>query len=118
MQPAPDFPALVRRLERAPRWPYCMPGAIALLFVGHAYEDGGPVSAAIYGAIVVLSIVQSVRSTILGWILLFGPFAAYVVAVALSAERDPIDEWLLFLTLGLVPVVAMWAGLPWKQVRL
>ncbi len=109
---------LVRRFERAPRWPYWIPGVIAFAFVGHAFEDGGPRSGAIYSGIVLLSILQTIRPTVLGWILLFAPFVACAAVVAASPGNGPVHEWLIFMLLGFVPSAAMWLGRPWKHSSL
>jgi len=107
----------IRWLKNAPRWPYWIPATIALILVGPAYEDDGMRSAGLYACLVLLSIVQSIRPTMLGWLILFAPFFAYELAVELSRGREPLSEWLLFVVLGFVPTLAMWIGRPWRFER-
>jgi hypothetical protein len=66
------------------------PGAIALLFLGHALEDAGPIGAAPYVAIALTS-ASNLRPMWFCWPLLFGTFSAYAVAILLH-RVSPIDE--------------------------
>lgn len=109
--------ALFRKQDAAPRWPYFLPGFVALLFVGHAYEDGGVGSALLYLAIIILSVVQTIRPTILGWCLLFIPFLWYGVVVAMSPENGPFGEWAIFMMLGFAPALLLLIGHPWRKSR-
>lgn len=106
--------ALVRRVPNAPRWPYAAPALVALLFVGHAAEDGGVSAAAPYVALVSLGLVQALWTTILGWVLLFAPLLGYGLLVAASYDSGPLDEWPIYLLLGLGPAFVLWLGRPWK----
>jgi len=105
---------LVRRRPGAPRWPYLIPGLVALLFVGHALEDAGWTGAAPYIAILALSVAGVVWPTILGWALLAVLFLAYGVVVAMHPQNGPLDEWALFMALGFGPAFLLWLGRPWR----
>jgi hypothetical protein len=108
---------LIRTFPSAPRWPYILPALIALLFAGHAAEDAGPGAALLLLGIVGLCIVQAIWPTIAGWALLFTPLLAYGIVVAFSPESGPRDEWVLFMSFGLVPAFALWLGRPWRHNR-
>jgi len=88
--------ALLRERDAAPRWPYFLSGFITLLFIGHAYEDGGLGSAPLYVGIIALSVWQTIRPSVLGWFLLFAPFLWYGVDVATSPGNGPFSEWVIF----------------------
>jgi len=106
---------LVRRRPGAPRWPYFIPGLVALLFVGHAFEDAGWAGAAPYIAILALSVAGVVWPTILGWGLLAVPFLAFGVIVAMHPQNGPLDEWGLFMAMGFGPAFLLWLGRPWRR---
>ena len=112
-----SFADLVRRRPNAPRWPYIIPVVVALLFVGHALEDAGPGGAVIFGIPVALCAVQALWPTVLGWVLLFGPFLGYGLVVAVSPEAGPLDERIIFMLLGLGPALILWLGRPWHDRR-
>jgi hypothetical protein len=109
----------IRTFPGAPRWPYILPALIALLFVGHAAEDGGGGAALLYLGVVGLCIVQAIWPTFVGWALLFAPLLAYAIAVALNPDSGPRSEWVLFMSLGFVPAFALWLGRPsaWRRKR-
>ncbi len=107
----------VRTFDAAPRWPYVFPAAMALLFVGHAAEDAGAAGAAMYVGIIAVSLIQAIRRTVVGWLILFAPFLAYGGVVAASRENGPFGEWLLFMALGFGPALALWLGRPWRYQR-
>jgi hypothetical protein len=109
--------ALVRNRPLAPRWPYILPGLAGFLFVGPAYEDDGWRSAAIYLAIIGLSIAQAVRPTVLAWTLLVTPFLVYGIEIARHPGNLPLHEWLIFLFVGFAPVLAMLVAHPWRRQR-
>ena len=109
--------SLIEKRSKARRWPYIFPGLVALLFVGHAYEDGGWESAALYIALITLSVLGVVWPTVLGWGLLFFAFLAYGVEVAMTPQNGgPVHEWAIFIILGFGPAVALWAGRPWRGI--
>jgi hypothetical protein len=97
-----SLPVLLRRQPTARRWPYAFRALVALLLVGHAYEDAGWWrGAAVYTALIALSLVQMLVPTLAGW-----------VAAAIQAAKRPLDESVLFLLLGFGPTVALWFGRP------
>jgi hypothetical protein len=89
-----------------------IPALVALLFVGHAIEDGGPSAATPYIVIIILSASYVVRPTVLAWILLFTAFAAYGVIVAGLPANGPRGEWILFMLLGFGPALLLWVARP------
>src|SRR5262245_32967512 len=89
-----------------------VPGAIALLIVGHAVEDAGLVGAVPYLVIVALSASYVFRPTVAAWGLLFTAFAAYGIIVAALPQNGPTDEWVLFMILGFVPAALLWIARP------
>ncbi len=101
--------ALVRKRLGAPRCPYVFPALVALLFIGHAYEDAGWWrGVALYAAIIFLSIVQALVPTVLGWLLLFVPFLLYGVVVAVQSDDGQLGEQLLFMIFGFGPAFVLW----------
>lgn len=108
---------LVPTFGAAPWWPYVFPAVVALLFVGHAAEDAGAAGAATYVGIIVLSLIQAVWRTVVGWLLLFAPFVAFGIVVAVNPQNGPFGEWLLFMALGFGPALALWVGRPWRYDR-
>lgn len=89
-----------------------LPGAIALLVLPHAFEDAGPIGAAPYVAIALMSAWYLVRPMWICWGLLFGAFVAYTVAVALHPDNGRFNEWIIFLLLGAVPACLLWFARP------
>lgn len=111
--------ALIRKRPGAPRWPYVFPALVALLFIGHAYEDAGWWrGAALYAAIILLSIVQALAPTVLGWLLLFVPFLMYGVVVAVQSDDGQLSEQLLFMLFGFGPAFVLWLLRPSRSRRI
>ena len=54
------------------RWVAVLPGLIALVFLGHAFEDAGFIGALPYIAIVFVSVAYVIRPRVILWIMLFG----------------------------------------------
>jgi len=97
------------------RWFALLPALIALLFVGHAWEDGGAGSGLLYIGIIIVCVVYVFRPMLILWLPLFLAFAAYAVAVAFSPQNGPTSEWIIFMLLGFVPAVLLWLARPKKQ---
>jgi hypothetical protein len=92
------------------RWAYLAPALAAFMFVGHAWEDAGWQGGSPYAFVLVVSILQLVRPTLLGWLLSTIPFLVYLVVFVMEAPRNPVGEWLTFLLIGLIPTLALvWA---------
>ncbi len=80
-----------------------LPGLVALLFIGHALEDGGLPGAMPYAVIIGCSVWYIARPNWFAWGVLFLLFFAYVCAVASVPQNGPMGEWLFFLFLGFAP---------------
>jgi len=96
------------------RWAYVAPALAGLMFVGHAWEDAGWQGGGPYAFVLVVSLLQLLRPTVLGWLLCAIPCVIYLTLFAVEAPFSPTGEWLLFLLVGLVPTVA----LVWARPRL
>ena len=99
------------------RWFAIAPALVALLFVGHAWEDGGAVSGLFYPAIIVVCIVYVLRPMFILWLPVFLAFLAYAVAIALSPQNGPTFEWVFFMLLGFVPAILLWLARPGKLLQ-
>lgn len=92
------------------RWAYLAPALASFMFVGHAWEDAGWQGAGPYAFVLGVSLVQLFRPTVLGWLLTAIPCLAYLVLFVTEAPLSPIEEWMVFLLIGLVPVLLLvWA---------
>jgi hypothetical protein len=98
------------------RWIVAFPGVIALLLIGHAFEDAGPIGAAPYLLIIVISGSYLVRPMLISWLPLFAAFSWYAVAVAATPEHGPPGEWVFFMLLGLIPTLLLWLARPRGRV--
>jgi hypothetical protein len=95
------------------KWVVALPGAVALLFLGHALEDGGLSSAAPYAAVVLMSALYLLRPMLIVWGPVFAAFVFYSVAVLVNPDNGgPRSEWIIFLLMGIVPVVVLWLARP------
>ena len=89
---------------------YLAPALVSFMFVGHAWEDAGWQGGAPYAFVLVLSLVQLARPTVLGWVLTVIPFLLYLVLFFTEAPFKPIGDWVVFLLVGLVPALMLaWA---------
>ena len=89
-----------------------LPGVVALLFVGHAYEDGGLSGAVPYVITLLLNVSYVFCPTLLAWILLFGAFVFYTAVVATHPASGSRGEWVFFILLGLIPTLLLWLARP------
>ena len=96
------------------RWVAVLPGLIALVFLGHAFEDAGFIGALPYIVIVFVSVAYVIRPRVILWILLFGVFVLYAVLVALHPGNGPASEWVDFMLIGSVPAILMLFAWPLK----
>lgn len=94
-----------------------LPALIALLFVGHAYEDAGVLGATPYAGIIILSIICVFRPMMILWAPVFIAFVAYFVVVALHPQNGTFGEWVIFMLLGLVPAVLLWLARPHRKQK-
>ena len=62
--------------------------------------------------LVAICVLQLWRPTLLGWAVLFAPLAAYVLSLLGKRAALPVNEFVLFLTLGLGALLALWLGRP------
>jgi hypothetical protein len=97
------------------RWCAALPSLIAILFIGHAYEDAGVLGTIPYVAIIVFSLIYIYRPMMILWAPVFIAFLVYFVAVALHPQNGSVGEWVIFMLLGLVPAVALWFARPHKK---
>ena len=94
-----------------------LPGVVALLFLGHAFEDAGLIGVMPYIVIPVLSGFYVVRPTFICWAPLFTAFLVYGTLVAAHPESGPRgDEWIIFMLLGFVPALLLWFARPRETV--
>ena len=96
------------------RWLAAAPGVVALALLGHALEDAGLLGAFPYVAVILLSVGYMIRPMVVLWIVLFGVFALYSLAVALHLERIIPSERILFLSIALAPTILMLLAWPMK----
>ena len=89
-----------------------VPGLVALVFSGHAFEDGGWTGAAPLFAIIALSVIYAIRPMLVIWLPLFGVFAIFGLAVAFHPDLAALGEWFIFLALGFVPAALLWFARP------
>ena len=99
------------------RWLAIAPALVALLFVGHAWEDGGAGSGLIYTGIIIISVMYVFRPMLILWLPVFLAFVAYAIAVALSTHNGPTSEWILFMLLGFFPASLLWLARPRKHTK-
>jgi hypothetical protein len=100
---------------RTRRWPYLLPGLLGLLFVVHAYEDDGWRSAAVYLALLIGSVAQGLRPTLLGWAVVVVPLAILAPVVFGAYGGVALQDWILGAALWAVPVMAVLVGHPWRR---
>lgn len=93
------------------KWIAIVPGLIALLFLGHAFEDAGLVGALPYIAILAISVAYLFRPMVVLWIALFGLFAFYAGLIALSTEEGLLNEGFI---IALIPAILMLFAWPMK----
>lgn len=93
------------------KWIAIIPGLVAFVFLGHAFEDAGLFGALPYIAIVAISIGYLFRPRVILWIFLFGSFALFAVMIAVTMENGLMNEW--FLT-GVIPAILMLFAWPMK----
>src|SRR5262245_49560383 len=92
------------------RWAYLVPALASFIFVGHAWEDAGWQGGGPYALGLVVSLVQLLRPTVVGWLLCAIPCMAYLVLFLAEAPLSPVGEWIAFLLVGLLPALALgWA---------
>lgn len=89
-----------------------VPALVALLFSGPAWEDAGVQAAVLYFSLALLSGLYFLRPTVAGWVPLFAAFATYSILVASKPDLSQLGEWLLFLSFGLAPTIALWVARP------
>jgi hypothetical protein len=92
------------------RWAYIAPALAGFLFVGHAWEDAGWQGATPYALVLLVSLAQLTRPTILGWLTTALLVLAYLVLFIAEASVDPVGEWVMALLIGLIPALLLvWA---------
>ncbi len=92
------------------RWAYILPGLAGFLFVGHAWEDAGWQGATPYALVLLVSLVQLIRPTVLGWLVTTMLVFAYLILFVVEGPVAPIGERVVFLLIGLLPaVLLLWA---------
>jgi len=101
---------IIERRSRARRGVYLWCAALVLLFaIGSAGMEDGLIGILPYLPVVAICVAQFLRPTLLGWFALTGAFSAYAVSIAVSF-RAPVHEFMLFLSIGVLPAVALlWA---------
>lgn len=98
---------LVERRSNKRRWIYLCCAVVGLLFgIFAAGMEDDPLGLIPYLALAVTCVIQFVRPTLLGWSLLIGAFSLYTAAV-LASSRQPSGEFLLFLIVGGMPLLAL-----------
>src|SRR5262245_12438064 len=93
------------------KWITILPGLIALVFVGHAFEDAGLFGALPYMAIISISVAYLFRPMVIIWVALFGSFAFYAGLIAIYSDQGFLSEGFL---IGLVPAISMLFAWPMK----
>lgn len=92
------------------RWAYVVPGLASFMFVGHAWEDAGWQGGGPYALVLVVSLFQVLRPTVLGWLLCAVPCMLYLVLFITEAPLSSVGEWIAYLLVGLLPALALvWA---------
>jgi hypothetical protein len=92
------------------RWAYIAPALAGFLFVGHAWEDAGWQGATPYALVLLVSLAQLIRPTILGWLTTATLVLAYLVLFIAEASVDRVGEWVVALLIGLIPALLLvWA---------
>ncbi len=102
--------ALLRNLferRRADRREVYLVCAALVLFVTMLAGDEGLEAALPYIVLLLICLVQFFRPTLMGWGFLTVLFWAYAVAVALHPQNASLGDYFIFLTIGLVPGVAL-----------
>jgi len=93
------------------RWAYLVPAVASFIFVGHAWEDAGWQGGGPYAFVLVISLLQLLRPTVVGWLLCLIPCLLYLVLFI--TEASPLGragEWIASLLVGLLPTIALiWA---------
>jgi hypothetical protein len=80
---------------------------VSIFFALMGWGEGGLSGAALYILLLLVSLTQSVYPTRLGWVLLFGLFSAYAVAVAVTERNGTLTDYVVFLLCGAVPAAAL-----------
>jgi hypothetical protein len=92
------------------RWAYLAPALVGFLFVGHAWEDAGWQGASPYALVLLVSTLQLIRPTVVGWLITATLLLVYLILFIVEAPMDPVAQWVVFLLVGLVPALLLiWA---------
>jgi hypothetical protein len=92
------------------RWAYLAPALVSFLIVGHALEDAGWQGAIPYGILLLVSLMQLVRPTVIGWFICILPFIVFLCLLLIVAPRNAIIDWRESLLIGVIPTLALlWA---------
>jgi hypothetical protein len=98
------------------KWVVALPAVVALLFAGMALEDGGVAAAAPYVCVVLMSGSYVFRPMMILWAPVFAAFVAYAVLILVNPLVNPgngsLNEWFIFLLLGIVPAILLWLARP------
>jgi hypothetical protein len=87
-----------------------VPALASFIFVGHAWDDAGWQGGGPYAFVLVMSLLQLLRPTVLGWLLCAIPCMFYLVLFITEAPLSAAGEWLASLLVGLLPALALvWA---------
>src|SRR6266404_7392698 len=107
-----EWKTIIERRSTTGAWAYvtCAVVAVCLASVSLGME-GEYVVLIPYLAIIALCVVQLFRPTLLGWFLLFAPFATYTVGIIYNFQ-PPIEEYLFFIGLLGFPTLALLVSRP------
>jgi hypothetical protein len=121
--PNPELAAYSRTLNRLfakrrarLKWVVALPSIVGLLFAGMALDDGGFAAAAPYVCVVLMSGLYVFRPMMILWAPVFAAFVAYAVIILVNPLVNPrnssLNEWFIFLLLGIVPAFLLWLARP------
>lgn len=109
--------ALVRRCPRRDLWAYFPAVGVLCLFAAMGWGDEGILVTMPYLLLLLLCLAQFLYTTILGWALLFGAFAAYTITVVATLHSGTLTDYLFFSFCGAVPAIFLFFARPWKVSR-
>jgi hypothetical protein len=98
------------------KWIVVLPAILALVSLGHAFQDDGLYSAMPHIGIA-LSTLYLVRPMLVAWPPILAAFVFYGLAVLVNPNNGPRGEWIIFLLIGIIPAVCLWLARPREFVR-
>ena len=94
------------------RWVYVLCCAVVLLFALFSAAMGGIVGSIVYLPVIGICLIQLFRPTVLGWFLLTVTFLGYAAGVAVRWNDLTRVDFVVFLSIGIIPRLALLCSWP------